>query len=230
MPFTHVTGTIPGSPPSPRRASAVASRRRGPGLPGAVLAVMIAALVAAGAAPAPALADEPLAEASHSVTVRKGDRGPAVKRVQRKLGVGADGVFGPQTDRALRRFQRRKDLVADGIVGPKTRRALRLRPFSRDSVVHPPGRSPAGAPDGGGGGLPNLPPVLERIAECESGGYPRAVSADGRYRGKYQFKRSTWKEYGGRGSDPAEASEAHQDRVALRLYRARGTAPWPDCG
>lgn len=231
MPFTTAAGRIPELLPSPRagRASAVASRRHGPSLPGAVLAVMIAALVAAGVAPPPALADEPLAEASHAVTVRKGDRGPAVKRIQRKLGVGADGVFGPQTDRALRRFQRRrKDLAADGIVGPKTRRALRLRPFSRDSVVHPPGRG--GAPDRDGGGLPNLPPALKRIAECESGGNPRAVSADGRYRGKYQFRRSTWKEHGGRGSDPAEASEAHQDRVALRLYRAHGTAPWPNCG
>ena len=71
--------------------------------------------------------------------------------------------------------------------------------------------------------------MLVRIAQCESGGNPRAVSRDGRYRGKYQFLRSTWKAWGGRTRDPARASEAHQDRVALKLYRARGTAPWPSC-
>ena len=193
-----------------------------------VLLSLVVGTLLGGAATEAALADEPAgseAGAAHAtVTVRKGDRGRAVRSVQRRLRIPADGIFGSQTDRAVRRFQRRKRLTADGIVGPITRRALGLRPFSRDSVVHPRGRS-----GGGGGGLPNLPSVLQRIAECESGGNPTAVSGDGRYRGKYQFTRSTWKEHGGRGDDPAEASEAHQDRVALRLYRERGTAPWPAC-
>ena len=74
-----------------------------------------------------------------------------------------------------------------------------------------------------------LPAVLHRIAECESGSDPKAVSANGLYRGKDQFHRSTWKAMGGKG-DPAEAPESEQDRRALRLYRAQGTAPWPVCG
>lgn len=168
-----------------------------------------------------ALADDPTiteAGASASVmAVRKGDRGPAVRRIQRRLRLSADGVFGKDTHRAVRRFQRRKGLTSDGIVGPITRRALRLPPFSRGSVVS----------TGGAGGL-QVPGILERIAECESGGNPRAVSPGGQYRGKYQFSRGTWKDYGGRG-DPADASERHQDRIALRLYRARGTDPWPTC-
>jgi len=54
------------------------------------------------------------------------------------------------------------------------------------------------------------------------------VSRDGKYRGKYQFDQDTWEAYGGRG-DPADAPESVQDRIALKLYRARGTAPWPNC-
>ncbi|HET6447864.1 MAG TPA: transglycosylase family protein [Conexibacter sp.] len=67
------------------------------------------------------------------------------------------------------------------------------------------------------------------MAQCESSGDPRAVSAGGTYRGKYQFDRGTWRAMGGHG-DPAHASEAEQDRRALALYRSRGTSPWPACG
>ena len=34
---------------------------------------------------------------------------------------------------------------------------------------------------------PPVPPHLAAIARCESGGNPRAISAGGTYRGKYQF-------------------------------------------
>jgi peptidoglycan hydrolase-like protein with peptidoglycan-binding domain len=163
--------------------------------------------------------------ASSEETLRKGDRGPAVRRLQRRLRVPADGVFGPQTDRAVRRFQRRHGLVADGIVGPMTRHDLGLARFSGADVRHP----PAGGADGGDGGV-RIPRLLREIAECESGGNPKAVSPNGLYRGKYQFLRSTWKSLGGRGDDPAKASEAHQDRIALKLYRRQGTSPWPACG
>jgi len=148
------------------------------------------------------------------VYVKKGDRGSAVKRIQRRLGLAADGVFGKQTARAVRRFQRRRGLVADGVVGPITRRALGLRPFARDSIRRT--RSVS------------LPRVLRRIAQCESGGDPTAVSSGGTYRGKYQFTRSTWRRLGGSG-DPAKAPEWLQDRLALKLYRQSGTASWPAC-
>ena len=52
--------------------------------------------------------------------------------------------------------------------------------------------------------------MLQRIAECESGGNPSAVSPGGTYRGKYQFSRSTWHNLGGSG-DPADAPEGAQD-------------------
>jgi hypothetical protein len=73
-----------------------------------------------------------------------------------------------------------------------------------------------------------LPRELKKIAMCESGGNPRAVSPSGKYRGKYQFDMATWRSMGGHG-DPAKASEYEQDKRALKLYRQRGTAPWPNC-
>ena len=73
------------------------------------------------------------------------------------------------------------------------------------------------------GGAPNvaIPPQLDAIARCESRGDPRAISAGGTYRGKYQFSFSTWQSVGGEG-DPAAASETEQDRRAAVLYRTGG--------
>jgi len=81
------------------------------------------------------------------------------------------------------------------------------------------------------GGAPNvaIPPVLASIAQCESNGNPRAISAGGTYRGKYQFSFSTWAAVGGKG-DPAAASETEQDRRAAILLRTGGPGHWPVCG
>jgi hypothetical protein len=155
------------------------------------------------------------ASAASEVVVKRGDRGDAVRKIQSALGVGADGVFGPVTERAVKAFQRSKGLLVDGIVGPQTRAALGLDPFSRSGVVRG-SRSTA------------LPRILVRIAECESGGNPTAISRSGRYRGKYQFSMGTWAQMGGEG-DPAQAAEWVQDRIALKLYRRAGTSPWPNC-
>jgi hypothetical protein len=156
--------------------------------------------------------------------LKRGDRGPAVAKVQRKLHLHADGVFGRMTERRLKRFQRRHGLRVTGVVDAATGHALRLRARRTSS----PGSETGGA---GAGSVrrARLPGVLVRIAECESGGDPRRVSPDGQYRGKYQFTRSMWRRMGGKG-DPAEAPEWLQDRLALRLYRRSGTAPWPTCG
>jgi hypothetical protein len=175
--------------------------------------VLVALLVLCAAAVASADRGSATAAASSVVVLERGDRGPAVRSIQSALGISADGVFGPQTERAVRQFQRSEGLVADGIVGPRTRSALGLEPFSASSVS---GRSVS------------VPAVLQRIAQCESGGDPGAVSPGGTYRGKYQFSRETWRRLGGTG-DAADAPEWLQDRMALKLYRQSGTASWPSC-
>jgi hypothetical protein len=74
-----------------------------------------------------------------------------------------------------------------------------------------------------------VPAGLQAIAACESGSNPQAVSANGTYRGKYQFSTSTWASVGGTG-DPAAAPEAEQDQRAAVLYARSGAGQWPVCG
>ena len=78
----------------------------------------------------------------------------------------------------------------------------------------------------------------EALRQCESTGNYRAISISpaGRYRGAYQFSPSTWDWVAPQvgadylvGVDPAEASPADQDRMALGLWEINGWAPWPAC-
>jgi len=52
--------------------------------------------------------------------LRRGAKGEGVKIMQEALGIGADGDFGPGTERALKEWQAANGLVADGIAGPAT--------------------------------------------------------------------------------------------------------------
>lgn len=71
-------------------------------------------------------------------------------------------------------------------------------------------------------------PQLEAIAACESGGNPATDTGNGFY-GKYQFTLATWQAVGGSGN-PAQASEAEQDRRAATLMAQAGPGQWPVCG
>jgi peptidoglycan hydrolase-like protein with peptidoglycan-binding domain len=194
--------------------------------PHAALALALIALVCATGLVAASTASADTAGStgamSTEIVLKKGDRGKAVAAVQRKLGLKADGNFGAGTASAVKRFQKRNDLDADGIVGPATRRAMSLPAFKSSAVTRKGAKKKTGST--------KVPAVLAQIAECESGGDITAVSSNGRYFGKYQFSKSTWKANGGQGTNPAAASEAEQDRVATKLYKAEGLDPWPSCG
>ena len=194
-----------------RRAQRARRRRLAlRGRAGITLAVALSAIAAGGA-----LAQD--ATTPPAPGVQSTD---SVRALQKELGVKADGVYGPKTRAAVKRFQRAHGLAVDGVAGPQTLAALGL-----GSGDEPPATDQTASATTGGGD----DATLARIAQCESGGDPTAVSADGTYRGKYQFDRETWRQMGGSG-DPADAPEAEQDRIAAKLLAARGTAPWPNCG
>ena len=66
--------------------------------------------------------------------LRKGDRGPDVKKVQQALDIPADGIFGSQTEGAVKQFQLEQKLTVDGIVGPNTWDALGLNDIDTDQT------------------------------------------------------------------------------------------------
>lgn len=73
-------------------------------------------------------------------TIRKGSWGEAVKTLQTKLGITADGIFGAKTEAAVMDYQAKHGLAIDGIVGAKTWAALLGRNsekpnFSDDSEI-----------------------------------------------------------------------------------------------
>ena len=52
--------------------------------------------------------------------LKVGSKGEDVKQLQTKLGLTADGSFGPNTDKKVKEWQTANGLTADGIVGPGT--------------------------------------------------------------------------------------------------------------
>lgn len=66
------------------------------------------------------------------------------------------------------------------------------------------------------------------LANCESGGNPRAVNPAGYY-GLYQFSLSTWISVGGSGN-PIDATPDEQTYRAQVLYERSGAGQWPVCG
>jgi peptidoglycan hydrolase-like protein with peptidoglycan-binding domain len=60
------------------------------------------------------------------VLLKRGAHGGAVQKLQEQLVIGADGKFGPRTEKAVRDYQRKNGLVADGMAGPATLAHIKL--------------------------------------------------------------------------------------------------------
>ena len=92
--------------------------------------------------------------------LKVGSTGDLVKKLQEKLGTGADGSFGPGTEKALKEWQTKNGLTADGIAGPATLAKLGI------SEAAAPAAAPAAA----------IPPSAFKLAALK-GHVPGAVIA-----------------------------------------------------
>ena len=70
-----------------------------------------------------------------------------------------------------------------------------------------------------------------KTAECESGKDPKAIGGGGKYRGAFQFLKSTWRRSPkSPGGDPIKYQYKTQAVVAVKLKRRDGAHHWPVCG
>ncbi|WP_083602988.1 resuscitation-promoting factor [Bowdeniella nasicola] len=122
-------------------------------------------------------------------------------------------VNGKETNAELIDEQRTEPTTKVVNVGTKAK----PKPSKSSDSKQPP--ATGGAPSSG---------VWAALAQCESGGNPRAVSASGTYHGLYQFSVATWRAVGGSGL-PSQASPAEQTMRAQILQKRSGWGQWPAC-
>jgi putative chitinase len=65
--------------------------------------------------------------------LKNGSSGDDVKKLQEKLGLKADGSFGPGTEKAVKEWQKKNGLTADGVIGDKSWSKLTKEEVSFDS-------------------------------------------------------------------------------------------------
>jgi murein DD-endopeptidase MepM/ murein hydrolase activator NlpD len=101
-----------------RRTSAALSTLMVAGPASQIFAGITAQGAAAAGSGSPAT--RAIGQAPTGTFFRVGSTGEAVKAIQARLGLAADGIYGVATERAVRAFQARTGLGADGVVGPVT--------------------------------------------------------------------------------------------------------------
>ena len=68
-------------------------------------------------------------------------------------------------------------------------------------------------------------------SKCESGRDPNAIGGGGKYRGAFQFMKSTWRRSPkSPGGDPIDYPYRTQAVVAVALKSRDGAGHWPNCG
>jgi lysozyme family protein len=160
-------------------------------------------------------------------TVKRGNHGHAVKKLQRLLHISVDGAFGKGTKHAVKRFQRRHNLPADGVVGPATWRMLK-----RVQRLH--------SRRGSGGGSSRVVSrgASVRLAQRRLGVAADGVFGPGTQRAVKRFQRrhgltadgvvgpATWAALGVRGRHPVlkrgrlHGGSSHTGGVPIRVLRA----------
>ena len=162
-----------------------------------------------------------------NATERRED-GDLVEGQTRVLAAGRDGLLRRTFERTFLdgKLADSSEIASTTVAAPVTRVvAVGTKPApaparaSRDRSSAPSSSAGGGAPSGG----------FAALAQCESGGNPRATNPSGKYRGLYQFSRETWASVGGSG-DPAAASVAEQTKRAQMLLNRSGAGQWPECG
>jgi peptidoglycan hydrolase-like protein with peptidoglycan-binding domain len=162
--------------------------------------------------------------------LKRGAHGTSVKRLQRGLGLPADGVFGPGTARALKRFQRRHLLPEDGIAGPATWDMIRRSRAARRR--HSSGHGARVAKAGGAVRVKTRGPSV-RLAQRHLHVTADGVYGPGTARVVRRFQRrhgmpadgivgpATWRALGIRGRHPV-LKRARLHGVAGRSHRRSG--------
>jgi len=177
-------------------------------------------------------------------TLRRGDEGPLVTKLQEKLGVDPIGKFGPKTEAALKEWQAANGLAADGIAGPFTLSKLGIEALPQAA----PAPAPVAIPNNSGfkleklkghipdGVIAQIPDTAARfgitntlrlahfLSQCghESGGF-KAVRENLNYSAKGLM--GIFKKYFP-SSTLATAYERQPEKIANRVYAGRmGNGP-----
>lgn len=68
-----------------------------------------------------------------------GSKGDVVKQIQQKIGITADGNFGPGTEKSVKEWQTKNGLTPDGVVGPSTLEKMGITSVIKEDVIIPSG-------------------------------------------------------------------------------------------
>lgn len=180
----------------------------------------------------PTLAGLAIAALAVTATVQLSDQGhtesgvPVVASVDELSAAGAQGYavsLVSAVDEAQDADARTSDIASIVVTTPT--------PTPTPEPEPEPSESSGGSSSGGGSyepvdvsSDPSIDATLARIAQCESGGNPRAVNPSGYY-GLYQFSIPTWQSVGGTGL-PSEASVEEQTMRAKMLQAKAGWGQW----